>query len=72
MKIRLCYVDEYVEGKDDYSYKELSVDNWECFWALWNDASDFIKCDNSIDDKIIYLRKDCVLIIMGGYDNDDF
>lgn len=71
MKIRLCYVDEYVEGKDDYSYRDLSVDNWESFWDLWNDASHFIKCDNSNDGKIIYLRKDIVHIIMGG-DEDEF
>lgn len=70
MKIRLCYVDEYVEGKDDYSYRDLSVDNWESFWDLWNDSSDFIKCDNPIDEKIIYLRKDCVILIMGGEDEE--
>lgn len=66
MKIRLFYDDEYIEDKEDYSYMYLTVDSWEDFWNLWNDKSDFIRCDSDmLYGNIIYLRKDRVIQIMG-------
>ena len=71
MRIKLFYDDEYVEGKEDYSYNELTVDSWEDFWELWTDFPQFIRCDNTIKNKIIFLRKDRANMIVGD-DNDEF
>lgn len=64
MKIKLFYDDEYVEGKDDYSYRTITVDTWEDFWNLWNDRSDFIRCSNDVYGNIVYLKKDRVILII--------
>ena len=64
MLIKLVYDEEYVEGKCDYSYRKFTVDSWENFWDIWNDSSDFFRCDDTIDGKRIYIKKDRVIEIM--------
>ncbi|WP_276862577.1 hypothetical protein [Anaerococcus tetradius] len=71
MKIKLFYDDEYIEGKDDYSCMILTIESWEDFWDLWNDSSEFIRCDNSLSDgSRIYLKKDCVIQVRGESDEE--
>lgn len=65
MKIKLFYNDEYIEGKNDYSCLNLTIDSWTEFWNLWTDKSDFIRCDSDMYGHIIYLRKDRVVQIAG-------
>lgn len=65
MLIKLFYDDEYIEGKDDFSYMEVTVDNWIDFWLKWVSSSEFILCDNTYDGKTVYLRKDRVIQIIG-------
>lgn len=64
MKIKLFYNDEYIEGKNDYSCLNLTIDSWEEFWDLWNDSSEFIRCDDTYDEKRNYLKKDRVIQIL--------
>lgn len=64
MLIKLFYDEEYIEGKDDYSYREFTVDSWEKFWNVWNNSSDFFRCDDTFDGKRIYIKKDRVIEIM--------
>lgn len=64
MEIKLYYDDEYVEGKNGYSCCTVNVDSWEEFWDLWNDSSEFIRCDDTYDEKRNYLKKDRVIQIM--------
>lgn len=66
MKIKLFYNEEYVEGKNDYSYREVTVNSWKDFWNLWNDSSEFIMCDNTFDGRKIYIKKDRVIEVIEG------
>lgn len=63
MKIKLFYDDEYIEGKNDYSGAIVTVDNWLDFWDMWNNAGDFIMCDD-FDGKRSYIKKDRVIQIL--------
>ena len=64
MKIKLYYDDEFIEGKSGYSCLRVTVDSWEKFWDLWNNSSEFIRGDDTYDEKRNYLKKDRVIQIM--------
>lgn len=64
MKIKLFYDDEYVEGKNDYSCFVVNVDSWKNFWNIWNNSSDFFRCDDTSKGKRVYIKKDRVIGIM--------
>ncbi len=64
MLIKLYYDDEYVKGKSDYSYFVVNVDSWENFWNIWNNSSDFFRCDDTSQGKRVYIKKDRVIGIM--------
>lgn len=64
MKIRLYYDDEYIEGKNDYTCLNLTIDSRENFWDLWTGSYEFIRCDDTCNKKRNYLRKNRVIQIM--------
>ncbi len=64
MLIKLYFDEEYVEGKCHYSYRKFTVDSWDKFWNIWNNSSDFFRCDDTIDGKRTYIKKDRVIQIM--------